>query len=158
MTKLYATHGMIGSGKTTFSKKFCADNKILRFNHDDIMITLYGDNPPKEMFQEYVKGIDRLLESLTKNLLRNGQDVFLDLGLFEKKSRDFWRKIAKECEAEFIIYFIDCPKEIALQRTLQRTKEMPDGALRIDENAFNIINKRIEPLEENEKYIKINGA
>lgn len=158
MPTIYATHGMTGSGKSTFAKKFCAENKVLRLAHDDIMITLYGSNPPADKFAEYFKGVDKLLEKLAIDLLKNGNDVFLDLGMFERKTRDHWRSIAKELNAEFKLFFIDCPREVAKERTLKRTAEMPDGAFFIDENGFNVINARIEPLEDDEEFERIIGV
>lgn len=158
MATLYLTHGMTGSGKSTFAKKFCSDKNIIKLNHDEIMITLYGNNPPQEKFKEYFEGVNKLLEKLTKDLLNKNNDVFLDLGLFERSTRDFWRNLAKEYNSKCIIFFVECPTEIALKRTLNRTAEKPEDAFFIDENAFNIINSKIEPLQEDEEYTLIKGV
>ncbi|MCT4575557.1 MAG: ATP-binding protein [Alphaproteobacteria bacterium] len=158
MPTIYATHGMTGSGKSTFAKKFCVENKVLRLAHDEIMITLYGSNPPQEKFAEYFQGVNELLKKLAKDLLANNNDVFLDLGMFKRSDRDFWRNFAKENNAEFKMFFIDCPREVALERTLNRTEQMPDGAFFIDENGFNVINDRIESLDDDEEYERISGV
>src|SRR5690606_2811628 len=101
--------------------------------------------------------VNKLLEKLSEDLLNNGHDVFLDLGLFKRKDRDFWKKFAKKNNAEFNIFYIKCPREVALKRTLNRTKNMPENTFFIDENGFDVINSRIEPLQNDEEYILIDS-
>ena len=157
MATLYATHGITGAGKSTFAKDFCAKKKVVRLSHDDIMVLLYGNNPDEKLFAGYAEGVDRLLANLAQNLLQNDVDVLLDVGLFKRAERDFWRKLAGECGAKFVLFYLQCSRETALQRVLKRSKEMPDGALFIDENAFGVINARLEPLQDDEEYITLNG-
>ncbi len=158
MAILYATHGYTGSGKSTFARKFCSENNITRLSHDEMMIDLYGNNPRQEHFQEYAQHIDALLEKKATELLNQNKDVFLDIGLFKKSERDFWKKIAKKYNATFTIFYVKCSSEVAFARTLERTSHNPKDSFLIDENAFNIINARLEPLHPDEEHIVVSTA
>jgi len=39
-----------------------------------------------------------------------------------------------------------------LERVLKRTRDMPEGALFIDENAFHLFKKRFDPLGQDEPH------
>jgi hypothetical protein len=156
MATLHVIHGFIGAGKSTFSKKLEKEITAIRFNNDEWMISLYGANPPKEYYQDYYNRIDQLIWELTAKLLKNNQDVILDIGFWKRSSRNHVRDFAKEHGAEVKLYQITCPDEIALQRVLKRTDELPDGALVIDENAYHELKKNFEPLQSDEAFIKVN--
>lgn len=157
MAKLYFTFGMTGSGKSTFAKKFCSENKIVRLTHDELMIIIYGNNPSQEKFKEYFDSITKLMEKLASDLLNSGADVFIDIAAFKKVQRDKWRNIADKCGVESILFKVEVPREVALKRTLDRTEREEDGTFFIDENGFNVINARIEPLEKYEKFVLVDG-
>lgn len=158
MTTLYLTHGFIGSGKTTFSKKFCEDKKIIRLCSDELMTMLYGNNPPKELFQTYFNNVQNLIKNLAKEIIKKDKDVLIDAGLWKRKTRDDWRKFAKKLNADVVILFIDCPEATALKRTLKRTKEMPEGQFYINEEGFYTLKEKFEPLEKDEEHILIDGT
>ncbi|MCP4354245.1 MAG: ATP-binding protein [Proteobacteria bacterium] len=157
MATLYLTHGMTGSGKSTFARKFCAENKVLRLTADEIMITLYGDNPAQDVFQEYFEGVQRLMQKLACDILISGNDVLIDAALFKRVDRDLWKLLAEECGAKSVLYSVECPKEEALRRTLKRTDSQEKGAFFINEKGFHTINSRLEPLQDDEEHIKIDG-
>jgi len=155
MPILHVMHGFIGSGKTTFSKKLEEETGAIRFNNDEWMRHLYGENPPKELYQEYYNRIDKLMMELTVKLLKANQDVILDIGFWKRASRNFIRGFAKEHGAILKLYRISCPDEIALKRVLKRSEELPEGTVYIDENAFFELKKNFEPLEPDEKFIEV---
>jgi predicted kinase len=156
MATLHVMHGFMGVGKSTFSKKLEKEIKAIRFNNDEWMIRLFGANPPKEHYQDYYNRIEKLMMELAAKLLEVGQDVILDIGFWKRSSRDYIRGFAKEHGSEVKLYQITCPDEIALQRVLKRTEELPEGALEIDEHAYLELKKNFEPLQPDEEFIKVN--
>lgn len=154
---LYLIHGFIGFGKTTFAKKLERETSATRFTHDEIVIERYGVNPPQNKFKEYFDLVCQDIKCKTEELLKDGKDIILDFGFWTKDDRDEYQKLAKTLNAECIIYSISCDIETAKQRCLLRTSNMPEGALFIDENAFNLFLKVFEPLHEDEEAIIINN-
>jgi predicted kinase len=151
MTTLHLMHGFIGSGKTTFAKKLSQDIGAIRLNNDEWMVALYGTNPPQELFNDYYSRIENLMYSLTAQLLRNGQDVILDIGFWTREHRDQARKLAQDNGASYKFYAMICPEEIQLKRTLTRTVSDKNG-LYIDEAAFIKLKKIFEPLDVDEPH------
>ena len=144
---LHLIHGYIGAGKTSFAKKLEHELNCVRFTSDEWVIALYGDNPPQDKFRDYEDRIKVLIWQVAKRILETGNDVILDLGVWKRSERDKWRAIAKEMSVGFKLYNVTCPLEIAKQRTLQRTHNMPAGALVIDENAFDTLQQYFEPID-----------
>ncbi|MCP4393948.1 MAG: ATP-binding protein [Alphaproteobacteria bacterium] len=157
MPKLYITHGFTGSGKSTFARKFCNENKIIKLSHDEVMITVFGNNPPMDKFQKMNKSISTVIENLASEILQKGYDVLLDIAGFKRESRDAWKQVADRNNAEFVILHVKVSKDVALQRTLKRTESEQGDAFFINENGFNVINSRLEPLGDDEAAIVIDG-
>lgn len=143
---LHLIHGYIGVGKTSFAKKLERELNCVRFTTDEWMIALYGNNPQQDKFREYEDQIKALIWQVARRILETGNDVILDFGVWKRSERDGWHSKAKEMDVGFKLYNITCPLEIAKQRTLQRTHTMPQGALVIDANAFDILQKNFEPI------------
>ena len=54
-SKIFLTCGLTGSGKTYYSKGIENQRNAIRFSLDEWMIKLYGQHPPKELFEIYLK-------------------------------------------------------------------------------------------------------
>jgi len=155
MATIHLLHGFTGAGKTTFAKKLETEIGAIRFTPDEWMVKLYGVNPPEEKFANYIARIEDLIWQLTSQVLLLEKDVILDFGFWERASRDEAREKAKTLNADTKLYFISTSEQLMRHRVLQRTKDLPEGALVIDENAFELFKSRFEPLGEDEKHVTI---
>lgn len=158
MAKLILMHGFIGSGKTTFSRKIESEMGAIRFTHDEWMDTLYGNNPPVDLFQTYYGRVQTLILDLGERLLRRGQDIILDFGFWSRDSRDTMRQWGQNIGAEVILYSIECDIAVMRERTRKRTQDAPKGTLFIDDNAFTVLYKKFEPLHPEEERITVNTS
>lgn len=154
MTTLHVTHGFIGSGKTTFAKRLEREVDAIRFSPDEWLHILYGPEDG-DGFYEKRDRISKLVWMNIDKLLELGQDVILDSGYWTKAERDDLRKKAKKNNFDLKIYYVQCPKDVALKRTVERTKDVPSDSMCISESTFNILWERFEPIQEDEDHIPI---
>lgn len=155
MAILNLIHGYIGFGKTTFAKKLETETGAVRFTTDEWIVKLLGDNPPPDLFAKGEAEAKSLILAKAKELMVSGQDIILDFGLWTRKERDALREIAQSHGAEVRLYSIVTDMNVAKQRALARTDEMPDGALFIDEVAFEMLKSKFEPLDDDEAHIVV---
>lgn len=150
---LHLMHGFIGSGKTTFAKALEHRCNALRLTQDEWMIAFHGTNPPEGVIDRFESRLKGLLWQWARLALHDGRDVILDYGFWSKASRKAIRGMAGEIGVEPVFYKTDITREEMLRRTLARTATLPAGALVIDENAFNTLWPRFEPMGEDERAL-----
>ena len=75
----------MGFGKTTLAKRLEKSLPAVRLTHDELMQKAYGRNP--DNFDEKYKIIDDLIWAKTAKLLALSQNVILDYGFWDKKTR-----------------------------------------------------------------------
>lgn len=153
MPTLHLLHGFIGSGKTTFARRLERQTGALRLTQDEWMVSLYGTNPPMERFAEYEARVRALLWQWTLAALKDGRDVIHDAGCWKRAERDGIRNEMTNAGFRLQLYSASCSREETLRRTLDRTASLPAGTLVIDENAFNVLWPRFEPLGADETAI-----
>jgi len=155
MAKAHLIHGFVGVGNTTFVKKIEESTCAMRLSPDEWMITLYGRNPPADLYRQYEERIMTLIWSFALNLLRHDIDVILDFGFWRRADRDAARQHVQGVGAEVILYFVTCSEELILERVLGRTREEGEAALHIDENAILLFKSRFEPLGADEDHTTV---
>lgn len=153
MPVLHALHGFVGAGKTTFAKKLEKETRAVRFTPDEWVLALYRD--PEADFEDRWRRIDALIRATAARVLASGTDVIFDYGLWTRRERDGLRDFARENLAEFRLYGLQCPEGLMRDRVLARTAAMPDGALRIDDNAIAEFKTRFEGLRADEEHIPV---
>lgn len=158
MATLHLIYGGVGTGKTTFATKLERELPAVRFTHDEWTVRLYGSNPPAEGFQEAAARVWELIWEHAGRVLRIGADVILDGGFWSRASRDDARRRAAALGAPCRIYVLDCPPDVARQRALHRTAEMPPGALYISDATIDVLNRRVEPLGPDEEHVTVNSG
>lgn len=146
MATLHLIHGFIGSGKTTFAKRLERKTGALRLTQDEWMVALHGINPPMEKFAEYEARVRIMLWQWTLAALEDGRDVIQDAGCWSRAGRDDIRQQAARLGFKVKLYSARCSRDEMLKRTLARTAALPAGTLVIDENAFNVLWPKFEPL------------
>lgn len=147
MAIMHMIHGFVGVGKTTFAKELEQKTGAKRFTPDEHMIEVYGHNPPAEKFAEYQKKIKDEIWQEVRQAVNSGGDVILDFGFWTLEERNQVRDFAAEVGADIQLYELQCSEETSVQRTLERTAELPDGAFFIDQNAIEEFKERFEPID-----------
>jgi len=147
MPTIHMVHGFVGAGKTTFSRNLEKEIKAVRFSPDEWITDLYGDTHGDARLHEYEKRIKAVIWRIAESTLASGGDVILDFGFWKYAEREQVRQRAKNLKVIVKLYILQCPEDVMRARVLKRTAEMPDGALFIDENAFNEFKQYFEPVK-----------
>ena len=154
MATAHLIHGYLGVGKTTFSRRLEAELSAIRFSHDEWMQQLYGDDPPEQHFDDYAGRVSALMDSIWSRCLQLGLDVVLDFGFWSRPGRDRIRAVIIELGAEFKLYRLTCPDEIAWSR-IQKRNLSSDPGLYIAPNTFRVLKARFHPLDPDELRIEV---
>ena len=93
---IYAIHGFVRAGKTTFARQLETQLPALCLNSDEWMVQLYGLDPPEEVFRPGILRVNVLLRQLAERALHLGLHVVLDDGYWTRASRDGLRSWAAE--------------------------------------------------------------
>ena len=150
---IHALHGFLGSGKTTLARKLERELSAMRFSSDEWMTTLYGQDPPAELFGDYRARVLGVMRRCWVRALELGLDVVLDEGLWTRAERDALSVEAEKLGAALIIYALNTPEGLARERIRRRNAQ--PGALFIAENTYDLFRPRFEPLDEGEKRVEV---
>lgn len=131
MPKVILICGRICCGKTTYSKKLCAERNAVLLSVDEIMLSLF-DQCCGDMHMEYERRIKNYLFDKSLELIQKGVDVILDWGFWTKGERtsvkDFYRTRNIDCE----LYYLEISDEIWIQRLEKRN----NAVLKKEESAY----------------------
>ena len=152
---IHFTHGFIGFGKTTVAKKLAAELPAVRLNNDEFMVRLYGRNPPEEIFQDYYARIEELIWELTEQIVNVNIDVIIDAGVWSREARKKAFDRARQMTDKVIFHNVMCDMETAKQRAIARTS-IGEHELVTDENVFEMLLPKFEPISPDEGYTIIN--
>lgn len=151
---LYIIQGFIGAGKSTFSRKLASETGAVHLNPDECVARFYDKN---EYMQNWDKCFEETVNRLwqkTKEYLQTGKSVIFDMGFWQKKDRDFARRIAGERKSQLKHIYLYVPDELLKKRIIEsRPQEWAERHLQNFEK-----NKRLfEEPQESENAIKINN-
>jgi predicted kinase len=111
MAKLAIICGLPRSGKTTWAKSL-EDTGWIRICPDDIRLALHG--------QQYIKEAESSVWAIARaracTLLKGDSMVLIDATNLTRKSRSLWRKLANDFGLVLIIYLVETPYEVCLER------------------------------------------
>jgi predicted kinase len=112
--RMYVLTGLPFAGKTTLGKAIANSKQISMVALSDIICErgFSGKDIPGSQFAR----MDEEAERRARGYIRRGADVVYDITPFTKTRRDRIRNLAKESEAEFILIFVDTPREETLRR------------------------------------------
>lgn len=158
---LIITHGLPGSGKSTFAQMALEHLQAIRLRSDVERKRLYGLGPLAD--SRKITGVDlysaeatRLtyarLCGLARELLRGGNRVIVDAAFISIKERELFRQLAAELSVPLIIAFIHAGKDILRQRIIQRQRAANDAS----EADVNVLEKLLleqQPLSLHEREI-----
>ena len=149
MAEIHLICGFIGFGKTTYAKKLGHELQAVRFTHDEIMVERYGRSP--DDFACKYKIVDDFIKEEAAKLVSNGKSVILDYGFWSRDVRRNYYEWALKLTDKVYFHSIVCNLEVAKQRVLKRSQENK-SELFIDEDCFNALLSKYEPLVEDEGY------
>lgn len=124
---LFATLGVPGSGKTTFSKKFADEFHIIHLNSDQIRHAI--TEKPKYTQKEH-NAVFRVMDSFAQEALKRGKSVIYDANNTKRKYRKKLQQIARKEHAHYLLLYFNVPSEVALKRIQKRKthiKKMKDA-------------------------------
>ena len=124
--------GLPGSGKTTLAKRLEGAGKGIRICTDDWQEQLGIDHGNEEFHNK----LQVRLYTLALELLRNGQDVILEDGLWQKSERSQKRADAKSFNARTEIHVFDVAFDEIWRRLEQRNSNPACGAVPISIQQF----------------------
>jgi predicted kinase len=154
MAVAHLIHGFLGAGKTTFAKKLEREVPAIRFTHDEWMARPYGNDPPVEHFQEFVRRVSDQMAEVWPRCLELGLDVVLDLGFWMREQRDRVRQKVAIIGGKTRLYRLTCSDEEAWKRIEQRNTDLK-GSLFIARSTFEPLKLRFEPLGGDEERLEI---
>ena len=149
MPEIHFICGFMGFGKTTLAKQLEKQLPAIRFTHDEFMKKMYGRNP--DNFSEKYKIVDDLIWNETKKAIQTNKNVILDYGFWDKATRKSVMEKALKLVTSSNIYWhlLVCDLTVAKQRVMQRTEDNQDE-LFIDENCFDMLSKKWQPITDDE--------
>ncbi len=154
MPTVHLIHGYLGAGKTTFAGQLAAKVSGVRFNPDEWMARLYGDDPPAAQFAERLERVLALLDEQWMQVARCGLDVALDYGFWTRTSRDAARQRAATVGAACRLYWLRCSEATARERCRRRNADL-QGSLFIADDTFEALKTRFEALQPDEAHVVI---
>ncbi len=134
---LIITHGLPGSGKTTFSQIALERLQAIRLRSDVERKRLFGLDPLAGSHQS--TGIDLYstdvtqrtyahLRELARGMLLAGYTVIVDAAFLQQNERDDFSRLAHELSAPFAIVSIQAGKETLRARIIQRQRAASDAS------------------------------
>ena len=111
--------GLPGSGKTTVARQLEADLGAIRFSPDDWMLRLDVD-----LFDQAARGrIESLQWDLARDLLRRGQIVVIEWGVWSRSERYELRDAARQLGVPVELRYLDAPLDVLLERVRNRGED-----------------------------------
>ena len=129
-------HLMVGlpcSGKTTLARQLEREYSALRFTLDEWHVRLYGQDALEEEHDARHDLIEAIQWDVATRALTLGVDVILDFGCWMRIERDEYRLRAEQLGTEFVIHYLDTPKQMILSRLVARNANLPPGSFHIPE-------------------------
>lgn len=156
---LIITHGLPGSGKSTFAQIALEKLLAIRLRSDVERKRLYGLGPLADSRKN--SGVDlysaevtrqtyACLYSLAKELLLGGNSVIVDAAFVTLKERELFRQLAAELSVPLVIASIHAGKEILRQRVIQRQRAANDAS-EADVAVLEKLQKAQQPLSLEER-------
>lgn len=142
---VFTVCGLPGSGKTTFAEKLARERAAVCFSADAWMLHLYGAQLPVARFLEHKERVWELSWRLASRLLELDVSVVLDFSFYLRSERDAFRQRAEAAGADFRMFYLDCPRQLARARIEARNRLHPAGTFSIGLEDFERLAAMLEP-------------
>ncbi|ASA57465.1 AAA family ATPase [Vibrio gazogenes] len=144
MTKIYATCGFIGSGKTTYAKTLAEKCGAFRFSIDEWMLPLYGEHMERDVFDHRLSTLKGLFEEAALQLFALGTPVIFDFGLWTRTERQAFSHWASSIGVDYQIHYLDVSFDICKQRALARNSEREEKSYEMTPEMLDLFWSRFE--------------
>jgi aminoglycoside phosphotransferase family enzyme/predicted kinase len=163
---LILTHGLPGSGKTTFAQEALETLPAIRIRSDVERKRLHGLSPlddsravPDIYSQEATRRTYARLQALARIALNAGFVVIVDAAFLRREERLTFRKLAREMQVPFAIASLQAP-DSALRARIARRQTGKQDASEADMKVLHLLQTVQEPLdaEEKEHTVEFNNS
>lgn len=155
MPILYMMFGYPGAGKTTTAKILSELTGAVHLSSDQLRLELFPN--PSFSAEEHAE-LYRELDSRTEQLLSEGRDVIYDANLNRRQYRDEKYEICRRTGAIPKLIWVQTEKEIAKRRALHDSRSPLWPRHEHPSQMFDRIADIIEPPDESEPHLVIDGA
>jgi len=167
-TRLWITHGLSGSGKTSLSQTLLQDYGMIRLRSDVERKRLAGLDATVQGSAEVGKGLYTLeagrrtymhLSRLADGILATGWPVIVDAAFLERWQRDLFREVAQRRKLRLNILDLETDHATLRERVKKRTAQGTDAS----EADLHVLEHQIrtgQPLDYDEldEVVRIYGA
>lgn len=131
--------GLAGSGKTTLAKQLEVDGAV-RMCPDEWLASLGFD-----IYDAKARmAVEALQWDLSQTLALRGLTVVDECGFWQRPKRDLRRAWARENGVFVELRFLDEPIDVLTARVVERNRNLPDGAQRIEPGLVAFWSERLE--------------
>lgn len=157
---LIITHGLSGSGKTTFTSRLAAVYGGIHIRSDIERKRLHGMAPTAKSGSPIDGGIYSVkafadtynrLRALAETILHSGTPAIVDATFIKQQQRQLFRQLAEDLNAPLIILDFPLDQEILRQRIEQRERSTEHDASEATVEVLDSQLKQAEPLTAAEK-------
>lgn len=127
MSKVYVLIGKIASGKTTWAKQKCEEERAIILSHDDLMLELEDACEGRAAHVERACRISKYFASLCKDLVSIDVSLILDYGFWTKNERDLMGEELAKRNIPFEFLYITCDEELRLSRLAERNARLAES-------------------------------
>lgn len=156
---VYLLVGLTGSGKTTYAEQLAATEGVVRLSVDDLLAARhgrYGIDYPEPRHGELEAPIVAEVTERMIELVRAGQSVVLDHGLWLAHERDVYKKLVTGAGGRWRLLYFRASRDVLLSRLADRNARAQDdaSALMITPEALDDFFRRFdEPHDEGEEIL-----
>lgn len=148
--------GLPGAGKTTAAKLLEDMTGATRLTSDEVRCQLWK----KPTFDEAEHdALYNHLNDLTEKLLKQGKSVIYDANLNRYVHRQEKYRLANRLNIKTVLFWVQTPEPVALKRRIELSCHhhlVPSHET--PKEMFKRISRAIEPPDNSERFIKINGG
>jgi predicted kinase len=138
--------GLPGSGKTTLARRLADQIPAVRLCTDDWHAALevsFSDQRFHDLLEDQ-------LWILAQDLIRNGQNVIFEKGLWRRSERDEKRREAREIGVDIELHYFDVPVDELVTRLARRNAECRPNAFPVAREEIEQYFEGFEPPDETE--------
>jgi aminoglycoside phosphotransferase family enzyme/adenylate kinase family enzyme len=136
-TPLIITHGLSGSGKTTFSDALLESSGAIRIRSDVERKRLYGLSPEERSASDIASGLYssdasirtyKRLATLARIVISAGFPVIVDAAFLQERQRRQFRELAESLQVPFVIFHCTASPEQLRERLRLREAQGRDAS------------------------------